>query len=356
MSNMEFSVGGIYSLDFVIGKGSFGVIYLGTNILSGERVAIKMELRSARNPRLPSEYKIYRVLAGGVGISRVHWFGRAGKYNALVLDILGPSLRDLLKFCGGKFTLKTVLMVADQLLTRIEYIHEKNFIHRDIKPANLVMGLNMSKLYQVYVIDFGMAKYYRHPKTRQHISCVKRNYLIGTSGYASIKAHHGIELSRRDDLESLGFALIHFALGRLPWQGIKAKHKKELHNKIGLKKVNTPIEILCSGLPKEFAIYFQYCRALVFEEKPAYNCLRRLFRKLFFSKGYYEDNLFDWAVLNKKYCPSSNKYENIDNFTQDYNSKETKKNSKGGEQPDRFTFIKSQCSYSIKVLQITSYI
>jgi len=351
---MELFVGGKYRLDFKIGRGSFGVIYLGTNIITGKRVAIKLELRTARNPRLASEYKIYKVLAGGVGICRVHWFGRAGKYNALVLDLLGPSLRDLIKFCGGKFTLKTVLMLADQLLTRFKYIHEKNYIHRDIKPANLVMGLEMSDLNQVYVIDFGLARNYRDPNTRQHIPCVQHKSLIGTSRYASINAHHGIEQSRRDDLESLGFTLIEFALGRLPWQGIKAKQKTELHSKIAQKKVNTPIEILCSDLPKEFATYLHYCRALCFKEKPAYNCLRRLFRTLLFRKGFSTDYLFDWTVLNMKYSPSSKKLnkDNIDGFTQDI---DTKKSGKCGEER-RFTFSPSQCSKSVKFVQIANYI
>jgi len=169
---MDFLVGAKYRLDQRIGSGAYGVVYLGTDIDAGKRVAVKMELQTVRNPKLAKEYEIYKILSKGVGISRVHWFGKAGKYNALVLDVLGPSLYDLFKFCGRKFTLRTVLMLADQMLTRVEYIHSKKLIHRDIKPANFLMGLDMRELNKVYIIDFGLAKSYYDTNTCQHLSNV----------------------------------------------------------------------------------------------------------------------------------------------------------------------------------------
>jgi len=273
---------------------------MGTNIISGERVAVKLESRTARNPRLESEYKIYQALAGGIGISHVYWFGRAGEYNALVMDLLGPSLHDLFRFCGKKFTLKTVLMLADQLFERVEYIHKNNIIHRDVKPANFVLGLDMGKVNQVYAIDFGLSKRYRDPNSRQHIPYVKCKSLTGTARYASINMHRGIEQSRRDDLESLGYTLIYFALGRLPWQGTKANSKTELYDIIMEKKMRTPVEILCGDLPSEFAAYIHYCRDLNFDEKPDYNGLRQLFRNVFIRKGFSEDYVFDWSIQNRK--------------------------------------------------------
>jgi len=358
---MTFLAGGKYRLDQKIGSGSYGVIYLGTNIYSEERVAVKLELRTARKPKLESEYKIYRILAGDVGIPRVHWYGRAGKYNALVLDVLGPSLHDLFRFCGRKFTLKTVLMLADQLLTRVEYIHSKNFIHRDIKPANFVMGLDMRKLNQVYIIDFGLAKSYCDSNAQENTTFVERRSLTGTARYASIRAHLGMEQSRRDDLESLGFALIYFALGSLPWQGLKADTRKEFHYMIMQKKINTPVEILCRCLPKEFATYLNYCRTLNFKKIPDYNYLRQLFRKLYFRKGYSDDYLFDWTVLNNKYSSSSKKV--TDQYTDDSmrdpnspNSKETKSDDKRKYQPNETHAISPQNEHSIEVLEIANYI
>ena len=136
-----------------IGSGSFGDIYLGVNIISGEEVAIKLESIKAKHPQLEYEAKVYKTLAGGVGVPFVRWFGVECDYNAMVIDLLGPSLEDLFNFCNRKFSLKTVLLLADQLISRIEYIQcvglhafvltasSRNFIHRDIKPDNFLMGI-----------------------------------------------------------------------------------------------------------------------------------------------------------------------------------------------------------------------
>merc|ERR1712003_430044 len=240
----------------------------------------------------------YRILAGGVGIPNVRWFGREGDHGVMVMDILGPSLEDLFNFCSRKFTLKTVLMLADQMLARIEYVHTKNFIHRDLKPDNFLIGLGRRKLNLIYVIDFGLAKRYRDPRTHRHIPYVEGKSLTGTARYASINTHLGIEQSRRDDLESLGYVLMYFNRGQLPWQGLKANTKKEKYNRIAEKKMSTPVEILCKHFPTEFATYLNYCRALRFDDKPDYSYLRRLFRDLFFRQGYAADYRFDWTVLN----------------------------------------------------------
>jgi len=300
---MELRVGGKYRLGRKIGSGSFGDIYLGTDVNIGNEVAIKLESTKSRHPQLAYEYKVYRILAGGVGVPIVKWFGKEGDYNVMVMEILGPSLEDLFNFCSRRFTMKTILMLADQMLARVEYIHAKNFIHRDIKPDNFLIGLGKRKVNQVYIIDFGLAKKYRDPTTHEHIPFVEHKSLTGTARYASINTHLGLEQSRRDDLESLGFVLMYFNRGSLPWQGLKANTKKEKYNKIAEKKLSTPIEHLCRNFPTEFSTYLNYVRTLRFDDKPDYKYLRRLYRDFFFRQGYAADYRFDWDVLN--YQPSS---------------------------------------------------
>jgi len=231
-----------------------------------------------------------------VGIPNLNWYGVEGDYNVMVIELLGPSLEDLFMFCSRKFSLKTVVMLADQLLSRIEYIHSRSFLHRDIKPDNFLIGLN-KRSNHVYVIDFGLAKKYRDPKTMQHIPYVDKKNLTGTARYASINTHCGIEQSRRDDLESLGYVLMYFNRGSLPWSGLKAATKKQKYEKIMEKKISTPIDVLCRGYPQEFATFLNYTRGLRFEDKPDYSYLRKLFSAIVAKEGIVFDYMFDWTMV-----------------------------------------------------------
>ncbi|KAG5559172.1 hypothetical protein RHGRI_008925 [Rhododendron griersonianum] len=303
---MEPRVGNKFRLGRKIGSGSFGEIYLGTNIQTNEEVAIKLENVKTKHPQLLYESKLYRILQGGTGIPNVRWFGMEGDYNVLVMDLLGPSLEDLFNFCSRKLSLKTVLMLADQMINRVEFVHSKSFLHRDIKPDNFLMGLGRRAnqqgilclpTLQVYIIDFGLAKKYRDTTTHQHIPYRENKNLTGTARYASMNTHLGIEQSRRDDLESLGYVLMYFLRGSLPWQGLKAGNKKQKYEKISERKVSTSIEALCRGYPTEFASYFHYCRSLRFDDKPDYAYLKRIFRDLFIREGFQFDYVFDWTIL-----------------------------------------------------------
>lgn len=265
------------------------------NIISGEEVAIKLESVKAKHPQLEYEAKVYKTLAGGVGVPFVRWYGQECDYNAMVLDLLGPSLEDLFNFCNRRFSLKTVLLLADQMISRVEYIHSRNFIHRDIKPDNFLMGIG-KRGNQVNVIDFGLAKKYRDPKTHLHIPYRENKNLTGTARYTSINTHLGVEQSRRDDLESLGYVLMYFLRGSLPWQGLKAATKKQKYERIMEKKMMTPTESLCRGFPTEMAIYLNCCRSLRFDDRPDYSYLRKLFRDLFVREGYQYDYVYDWSI------------------------------------------------------------
>ncbi|KAL7177641.1 hypothetical protein ACSBR2_030911 [Camellia fascicularis] len=293
---MDHVIGGKFKLGRKIGSGSFGELYLGVNVQSGEEVAVKLEPVKTKHPQLHYESKLYMLLQGGTGVPHLKWFGVEGEYNAMVIDLLGPSLEDLFNYCNRKFTLKTVLMLADQLINRVEYMHSRGFLHRDIKPDNFLMGLGR-KANQVYIIDYGLAKKYRDLQTHKHIPYRENKNLTGTARYASVNTHLGVEQSRRDDLESLGYVLMYFLRGSLPWQGLKAGTKKQKYDKISEKKMLTPIEVLCKSHPSEFISYFHYCRSLRFDDKPDYSYLKKLFRDLFIREGYQFDYVFDWTIL-----------------------------------------------------------
>ncbi|XP_072956659.1 casein kinase 1-like isoform X1 [Typha angustifolia] len=293
---MDHVIGGKFKLGRKIGSGSFGELYLGVNIQTGEEVAIKLESVKTKHPQLQYESKVYMLLQGGTGVPHLKWFGIEGEYNVMAIDLLGPSLEDLFNYCNRKFSLKTVLMLADQLINRVEYMHSRGFLHRDIKPDNFLMGLGR-KANQVYIIDYGLAKKFRDLQTHKHIPYRENKNLTGTARYASVNTHLGVEQSRRDDLESLGYVLMYFLRGSLPWQGLKAGTKKQKYDKISEKKMLTPVEMLCKSYPSEFVSYFHYCRSLRFEDKPDYSYLKRLFRDLFIREGYQFDYVFDWTIL-----------------------------------------------------------
>ena len=300
-------IDGKYRIERKFGIGSHGVVYVGTDLDTKENVAMKMERVDATHGHLYHEYRVYRAISGTTGIPKARWYGTDTVHLILVMDFLGPTLGELFMLCGHKFSVKTVLMLADQLIERIEHLHARNFLHRDLKPDNILMGPIGEKENVVHIIDFGLAKSFRDPKTLCHIPEMPTKGFTGTARYASIDHHNGVEQSRRDDMESLGYLLLYFLRGNLPWQDVMpdANLKQTIHETMRLKKMATSIESLCESHPKEFASYFHYCRSLGFEDTPDYAYLRKLFRDLFLREGFQYDNMFDWNTLHQQTAQSS---------------------------------------------------
>jgi serine/threonine protein kinase len=286
-----------FTLGEKIGEGSFGEVYLGHDLLNRKRVAIKMSDES-KSKNLQQEARMYGRLNSDeertYGVPHLLWAGSQAGYYFLVMDKLGPSLSDLVANSDeGHFSLKTICMLAIQGLYLLEYVHSFDLIHRDMKPNNFLMGEGKFHNH-LYLIDFGLAKPYRDQKTGEHIEYLAHKNLTGTARYVSINTHLGIEQSRRDDLESFGYVLIHLATGRLPWQGIRHEDKKERYRLIGEKKQSVSVDKVCQGLPKEFVDYLEYCQDLGFTEEPNYHYLRSLFIQIAKRGRFRIDGIYDW--------------------------------------------------------------
>ena len=301
---------GKYKVIKEIGKGSFGSVFKGENILDNSLVAIKVENRNAKNALLGIECNFLSILKG-YGIPEVKSYGYHGKYCLLIQELLGNNLMQI-KHSIKRFSLKDIVMMGIQIMDRIEYVHSKNIIHRDIKPENFVVGYNDDTT--LYIIDFGISKKYR--SNRKHLKFQLLGKMFGTVRYSSYNASRGVEQSRRDDLESIGYMLVYLATGKLPWQGlIMEEHNraKKYLEMLLLKKYISNEEI-CNKLPSEFSLYLKYCKSLSFEQDPDYEFLRNLFRSILLRMNTINDSIFTWTQRKKKSKDknlNTNKYINF---------------------------------------------
>ena len=274
-----------------LGEGSFGKVYKAE--YNGDYYAIKMENKSKEQGLLELEATIMSYLKGP-NIPFIKSYGYSGDFNVLVMQLLDKSLEDLINKYNT-FSIKTVAILGYQMVNIMQYIHDRHIIHRDIKPDNFVMGAQEDNA-KLYILDFGLAKKYRSSRTLVQYPYVKKKKLTGTARYASIHALEAYEQSRRDDLESVGYVLMYFLRGNLPWQGLKVRSKEDRYKKILEKKKETSSQDLCKDFPHEFFEYVDYSKNLEYEENPDYDFLRQKFLDVLKGLNEEMDYIYDWTT------------------------------------------------------------
>ncbi|KAJ3413110.1 diacylglycerol O-acyltransferase 1 [Chytridiales sp. JEL 0842] len=286
---------GKWKVEYKLGQGSFGVVYAGTETSSGIQVAIKCEISAVPRPQLENEYCIYDILKGMEGIPKVYYYGTEGPYHVLVMERLGPTLKDLMRASPAtRIPIRTIVYIIPQLIRRIQSIHAKGIVLRDVKPEQFCVGRagdDITDRPTVFLIDFGLSGSYKDADGR-HIrnpKPIKNAPRTGTARYASLNVHKGKMHSRRDDLESLIYTLIELALGKLPWTGIKAMSSIQGWRRIGIEKDDIIIADLTKDLPQQFGDALEYVRELKFAEEPDYEKLILWFTELLLKMDQEEE-------------------------------------------------------------------
>jgi len=300
-----------------IGKGSFGTVYSGIILLNEKEIAIKIEKKD-KIKQGTLETEAHRLIyIQGEGIPKIYCFGNNMTHNLLVIELLGKSLDEIFNSIK-KFSLKTICVLGIEMIKRIKYLHSKYHIHRDIKPENFLIGRNENSN-KIYLIDFGLSKKFFSKSKNEHIKFSTGKGIIGTARYCSRNTHKGFEQGRRDDIESIGYVLIYFFFGSLPWQKLKIKQGENYYDKVGKKKINTSFEDLTKGLPEEFLYYFKYVDSLNFEDEPNYDFLIGLFQEIINKNCFncYYD--FDWNKDSKDNMiyPALNQENKNENISKD---------------------------------------
>tara|TARA_B110000208_G_C11762994_1_gene427599 strand:+ start:936 stop:1856 length:921 start_codon:yes stop_codon:yes gene_type:complete len=298
---MDFEEGQLinsqYEIQEFVGKGSFGYVYKALDKKNNRIVAIKTEDIDEED-YLYEEFKLYNKIMNHKSIPNVYYYGQHNNKNILVMSYLGNNLGTLFKYCDKKFSIKTVCMLVIQIIDILEHIHSFGIIHKDIKPENILIGHHTNKN-NIYLIDFGLSNKYLIDKIT-HIPWDDNKQFSGTYRYSSIRNHTGSEQSRRDDLESLGYILIYFLKGKLPWENLKPKESEERVIQIFNKKKNITCEKLCNKLPNIIYEYIKTTRLLRFKEKPNYSKIKQIFIKYLVDNKLEFDYKYDWILKANK--------------------------------------------------------
>ncbi|KAL9081422.1 MAG: hypothetical protein Q9159_007327 [Coniocarpon cinnabarinum] len=302
--NLDLRVNQRYRLKCKLGSGGFGLVYQGVDLEKRQDVAIKLEPTGAGRSLLDTEVDVYRLLQRTPGIPELFWHGQEGDYWALAFELLGPSLEDLFDFCERRFSLKTVLMIADQLLTRLQHVHSHGIVHRDVKPGNFLMGTGRQGNI-IYMTDLGLASSKGHEDVKTGVARSGRG-LLGTALFASKNGHRGVggfarERTRSedalltsltdqcawDDLESLGYMLLYFLGEKLPWQGLSSSNM--------ILEAKCALNLDATDHPLATKRYFSYLHTRERGRDPNHAHARRMFATIYRQEGLDYDQVFDWT-------------------------------------------------------------
>ena len=280
-----------YKLDKLVGSGGYGQVYLAHEIGSNRSFAVKVE--TASDAKIAS---LKKETANLLAIQKSHYFPKvftSGKQNSIrfiVMELLGCSVATMRAQCDEKhYSTYTSLKIAYEMLKCIQALHNIGYIHRDIKPANFL--IRASKKYPLCLVDFGLVRPYRDPKTNEIVPMKKGLTFIGTRKYGSLNAHEGYTLSRRDDMISWFYSVVELFDGALPWSDSKD------NNTLYLLKRDAKSADLCSHLPAQFVEIYRRLRVLKYEEEPPYDYILSLIQSAIetFCQPPYQ---FDWELFS----------------------------------------------------------
>jgi serine/threonine protein kinase len=298
-----------------IGSGAFGSVYKGLDIVEQMHIAAKLEDIDTKKKRLEKEADIYTYIHGNIitnCVPHMLWYGSHEEHNILILNRLGYSLDKIMKLANCQISLKTLLLLTIRCFKILKTLHNLDVIHRDIKPENFAIGHQKHKEH-VYIFDFGLSKLLKN----ETINKKKKNSLIGTMRYASINAHEGIELSYRDDLESLMYMLIYLYNGELPWQRMDGETKDERSKNIMNCKKTINLSQLCEKLPIEYQKILIYTKTLQYFQRPEYDKMIIIFENILKKHGHNVQDKYEWLEWNdekltiEKNSPKNKKNNNL---------------------------------------------